>query len=68
VITGGTGDPDKSLLFYVLYLFDEAFVSFHMGYASALAWALFAIILLLTLANFALARRWVFYEEPGGRW
>jgi multiple sugar transport system permease protein len=68
VITGGTGDPNNSLLFYVLYLYNETFVRFQMGYASALAWALFVLILILTLANFALARRWVYYEQPGGRW
>jgi len=68
VLSGGSGDPDKSLLFYVMYLFNEAFEFFNMGYASALAWGLFAVILILTLLNFVLARRWVHYEQPGGRW
>jgi len=52
---------DNSTLFYVLYLFDQAFRYFRMGYASAMAWVLFLIILGVTLLQFRLARRWVFY-------
>ena len=57
---------DNSTLYYVLYLFDQAFRYFRMGYASAMAWVLFLIILAVTLVQFRLARRWVFYagEEP----
>lgn len=68
VISGGSGDPNASLLFYVMYLYNQAFQYFNMGYASALAWGLFVVVLVLTLLNFVLARRWVFYDEPGGRW
>lgn len=57
-----TAGPKDSLLFYVLYLFNSAFQFFKMGYASAMAWILFVIILLLTLFNFKLAHRWVHYE------
>ncbi|NOY80292.1 MAG: sugar ABC transporter permease [Kiritimatiellaeota bacterium] len=53
---------DNSTLFYVLYLFDQAFRYFRMGYSSALAWVLFAIVLVITLVQFRLARRWVYYE------
>lgn len=53
--------PKDSLLFYVLYLFNSAFQFFKMGYASAMAWILFLIILILTLLNFKLANRWVHY-------
>ena len=53
---------DNSTLFYVLYLFDQAFRYFRMGYAAALAWVLFAIVLAVTLLQFRLARRWVYYE------
>jgi multiple sugar transport system permease protein len=61
------GDLGQSLLFYVLYLYRRAFGQigvggFQMGYASAMAWVLFAIILLITLFQLWLARRWVFYE------
>jgi multiple sugar transport system permease protein len=46
----------------VLYLYNNAFKFFKMGYASALAWVLFVIILAFTILQFRLARRWVYYE------
>ena len=57
-----SGGPVNSTLFYVLYLFREAFENLHMGYASAMAWVLFVFILLLTGLQFVLAKRWVYYE------
>ncbi len=62
VITG-LNSPDNSLLFYVYYLFNNAFMYFKMGYASAMAWILFVIILALTLINLKLSKKWVFYQE-----
>jgi multiple sugar transport system permease protein len=64
VATGG--GPINATLFYVLYLYQMGFQSFFMGYASALAWVLLAIILVFTAFQFAGARRWVYYEggEP----
>jgi multiple sugar transport system permease protein len=63
------GGPGQSLLFYVLYLYNRAFgktgVGFQMGYASAMAWVLFIIILVITLIQLWLARRWVYYETEG---
>jgi multiple sugar transport system permease protein len=61
------GQLGQSLLFYVLYLYRRAFGQvgvggFQMGYASAMAWVLFAIILLITMFQLWLARRWVHYE------
>ncbi|HMQ51136.1 MAG TPA: sugar ABC transporter permease [Anaerolineae bacterium] len=56
------GGPLDSTLFYVLYLYQRAFVNFRMGYASAMAWVLFLIILLFTLLIVRSARRWVYYE------
>ena len=56
------GGPANATLVYVLYLYRNAFEYFKMGYASALAWVLFFIILVLTAAQFGLARRWVYYE------
>lgn len=56
------GGPDDSTLFYAYYLFNSAFRYFSMGYASALAWILFVVILLLTLVQLKLAPRWVHYE------
>jgi multiple sugar transport system permease protein len=63
------GGPGQSLLFYALYLYNRAFgrvgtgLGFQMGYASALAWILFIIILVITLIQIKLADRWVYYES-----
>jgi multiple sugar transport system permease protein len=62
VVTGGSGGPLDSTLVPVLYLFNSAFRFFKMGFASALAWLMFWIILILTLIQIALAPRWVHYE------
>ena len=56
------GGPQNATLFYVLYLFKQGFRLFRMGYAAAMAWILFVIILSLTLVQLRLARRWVYYE------
>lgn len=56
------GGPNYATLFYLLYLFRAAFENFRMGYASAMAWVLFVIVLLFTALQFALSDRWVFYE------
>ncbi|MCX7919345.1 MAG: extracellular solute-binding protein [bacterium] len=56
------GGPADSLLFYVLNLFFQAFQYFKMGYACAMAWILFLIILGLTIVQIKLAPRWVHYE------
>jgi multiple sugar transport system permease protein len=56
---GVPGGPARATLFYVLNLYLKAFNYFHMGLASAMAWLLFAAIVLLTWLNFRLARRWV---------
>jgi ABC-type sugar transport system permease subunit/ABC-type glycerol-3-phosphate transport system substrate-binding protein len=66
VLSGGDlsqpAGPLDSLLMPVLYLFKNAFQYFKMGFASALAWFLFVIILLLTLIQLKLAPKWVYYE------
>jgi len=62
VITGGEGSPAYSTLFYVLYLYQKAFNYFSMGYACALAWVLFLIILVLTLIVWWTGKNWVYYE------
>lgn len=56
------GGPGTETLFYVLYIFRNAFELFKMGYASALAWVFFLVVLVLTFLNFRLSRRWVHYE------
>jgi multiple sugar transport system permease protein len=60
VMTGG--GPVNSTLFYVLYLFRIAFQFLEMGYGSALAWVLFAIILVFTVIQMKLSSYWVYYE------
>lgn len=67
VMTNGTGGPVDSTLVPVLYLFNKAFRYFSMGYASALAWMLFAIILAFTAFQLRMAPRWVHYEAEKGR-
>jgi multiple sugar transport system permease protein len=56
------GGPNNATLFYVLYLYQLAFQFSQMGYASALAWILFIIVLVLTLLVFRSSGRWVYYE------
>ena len=56
------GGPANATLVYLLYLYRTAFEDFDMGYASALAWVLFLILLAITAVQLVLARRWVYYE------
>jgi multiple sugar transport system permease protein len=56
------GGPGNDSLMGVLYIYQQGFQDFQMGYASLLSWILFVVILLLTMAQFRLARRWVYYE------
>jgi len=68
VATAAGGGPKDSLLFFVYYLYDNAFQNFRMGYASALAWILFVIILALTAVTLRGSAFAVYYEsELGGR-
>ncbi|WP_182111846.1 carbohydrate ABC transporter permease [Actinotalea sp. JY-7876] len=60
--SGNTTYSNDAALFYVIYLFRQAFEFLDMGYASALAWLLFVIILLVTLVQLRVSRRFVFYE------
>ena len=63
LLTPPDAGPADSLLFYVFYLFNNAFMYFKMGYACAMAWILFFIIFGLTLLQIKLAPRWVHYES-----
>jgi multiple sugar transport system permease protein len=63
LVTNGTGaGPDNMLLSPSYYLFNVGFGYFKMGYASAIAWALFLIVLAVTGVQFVISRKWVFYE------
>lgn len=55
------GGPARATWFISLHIYQNAFVSFDMGYASALAWIFFLILFAITMGNFGLSRRWVFY-------
>ncbi|WP_233416829.1 carbohydrate ABC transporter permease [Halovulum marinum] len=63
IVSGGTGGPVDSTLFYSLYLYEEAFANFRMGYASALAWLLLVIIAIFTAIAFGTSKYWVYYED-----
>jgi multiple sugar transport system permease protein len=61
IMTDGGGGPADSTLFYALYLFNNAFIYHRMGYASAMAWILFVLILVCTALLFRGARGRVYY-------
>lgn len=63
IISNGTGGPADSTLFYTLYLYEQGFTNFRMGYASAIAWILVGIIASATAASFFSARYWVHYGD-----
>jgi len=60
------GTPQGSTLFYSTWLYKQGFSYFHMGYASALAWILFAVTMACTLVIIKTSNRWVFYQGGGG--
>ena len=59
------GFPEGSLLFYSVYLYQQGFTYFKMGYASALAWVLFIVTMVCTLVLIRTSRRWVHYQSGG---
>jgi len=65
-MTNGRGDPNNATLFVNLELFREAFTFNRMGYGAAIAWLIFVIVLVLTLAIFAFARKRVYYAGGEG--
>jgi multiple sugar transport system permease protein len=56
------GGPNYASFFFVYFLYQQAFGAFNMGYASAMAWILFIVVLLLTWLMMSLSKRWVHYE------
>ena len=63
VVSGGTGGPSDSTMFYTLYLYQKGFGQFEMGYASAMAWLLLFIVGAFTAVNFFASKYWVFYDD-----
>jgi multiple sugar transport system permease protein len=66
VLTNGRGDPNNATLFFNLELYREGWKYYDMGYAAALAWLLFVIVLAITIVLFRTARHWV-YEAGSAR-
>ncbi len=64
LITGGTGGPENSTLFLVLYIYRTGFRNQNMGYAAALSWVLFIILLILSFIVFRYLGNRVYYENP----
>ena len=62
IISGGTGGPAGSTLFYTLYLYQRGFADFRMGYASAMAWVLVVVVGIITLLFFRSSKAWVHYS------
>jgi multiple sugar transport system permease protein len=62
IISGGTGGPADSTLFYTLYLYIKGFAQFDMGYASAMAWVLVIVVGLITAVLFRTSKGWVHYS------
>jgi len=63
VVSGGTGGPADSTMFFTLYLYQQGFTRFDMGYASAMGWLLLLIIGIFTAINFIASKFWVFYDD-----
>ncbi|WP_317890816.1 carbohydrate ABC transporter permease [Paenibacillus arenilitoris] len=61
-LSNGQGTPANSMMFYVMYLYTNGFGYLKMGYASAMAWILFLIVVLLTALIFISQKRWVYYQ------
>jgi multiple sugar transport system permease protein len=61
IIGNGRGDPNNATMFYNLYLYKTAFAHLDMGYGSTLAWAMFVVVLGLTVLLFKSSQRWVYY-------
>jgi multiple sugar transport system permease protein len=65
IISQGTGNPLGGTMLYSLYLFKQGFEFFHMGYASAMAWAMLIVVAGLTAVLFYSSKYWVHYESKG---
>jgi len=62
---GTLGDPLDSTLFYSIYLYERAFLRLKFGYASAMAWVLFVIIMICTVILLRSSERWTYYADTG---
>lgn len=62
VISAGSGGPANETLTIVMYIYNQLMKNLEVGYASAVAWIFTAAVLALTAFQFAVSRRWVYYE------
>lgn len=62
ILTGSEGRPDGASRFYTMVFFEETFSFFQAGYGATLAWAMFAVVFLLTVVLFSTAKYWVHYQ------
>jgi multiple sugar transport system permease protein len=60
--SGNTTYSNDAALFYAIYLFQQAFQFLNMGYASAMAWILFVIIMIITFVQLRVSKRFTYYE------
>jgi multiple sugar transport system permease protein len=67
IVSGGSGGPADSTLFYTLYMYQMGFSNFEFGYASAMAWVMLALVGACTILLFRFSRTWVFYADAGDR-
>lgn len=65
IVSGGTGGPLDSTLFYTLYVYRQGFGYLQMGYASAMSWLLLLVIAFVSSISFLTSRYWVFYQDEG---
>ncbi|WP_309080858.1 sugar ABC transporter permease [Zhihengliuella sp.] len=63
IVSNGSGGPADSTMFFTLYLYQQGFKNFDMGYASAMAWLLVLIVGGFTAVNFLVSKYWVFYDD-----
>ncbi|PRB70078.1 sugar ABC transporter permease [Arthrobacter sp. MYb213] len=63
IVSNGSGGPADSTMFFTLYLYQQGFKQFDMGYASAMAWLLVIIVGGFTALNFFVSKYWVFYDD-----
>ena len=63
VLNGGTGFPEGTTRFYMVYFYKQSFTFFNMGYGATLAWIMFIVALILTVILFGTARYWVYYAS-----
>jgi multiple sugar transport system permease protein len=61
VLNQGTGFPEGMTRFYMIYFYKQSFTFFNMGYGATLAWIMFIVSLILTIALFGTAKYWVYY-------